>query len=169
MKEESAFTHHDQFHSSSLQSITNPSLIKSDATYPPRKLPARKRPQISLERINQLAQPRGRRIRSPSIDQLRANPIKTNHVDPLFDGLDDISYQHSFTSKEQTSSTNDRRFLKLIHLFSEVYEPAPAMMPSKLFDLQRQQERKTNPILPPIERKDHRDIRNDSHLIDACV
>lgn len=163
LNEESAFSHQDQFHSPSLQTMANSSMIKSDATYPPRKTP--RRMKISDERLNQLAQPRGQRHRPPPIDELRSNPIRVNHVDQMFDSLGDISYQKSFASKEQTSSTDDRRFQKLIHLFSDVYGPAP----SKFFDSPRQQERKSNPVLPPIERKDQQDIRNDSHLIDACA
>ena len=162
LKEEPTFCRYDQFRSSSLLSINNPSLIKSDATYPPRrKLPEKRkvppRPQISLERINQLSQPKNRPVRSSWIDQQRLNPVKSTPVaEEVFGSIDDMSFHESFTSKEQPSSTDDRRFQKLIHLFSEVYERAPSTIPARI-------------ILPPIERKDHRDIRNDSHLIDACV
>lgn len=86
------------------------------------KKPLSKRQQLSLERINRLAQPRGRPLHST--DHIRSHYIKTINVQDLFGDIDNISNcNSSLLSVQSKSTTNDTRFSELVETISPVHEP----------------------------------------------
>jgi hypothetical protein len=135
-----------------------------------------------LERINQLAQPKNRRFDLSTNDHIRPNRVKPISVQDIFGNIEDTSYENFYKPKKPEMSTNDTRFRKLIHLFSEVHERKPATIQSvKVLieanaSLQYDTEHWGSKNVPNTEYEDQPDILNDSsysktdlYLIEACA
>ena len=163
-----------------LPSIANQSMVKSKSTFSSKK--GLNKSQISLERINQLSQPKGQRIDRASQAHIRSNLPRTFTADDLFGDLHDMSYQSSYLPKEQELSTKDKRFRQLIHLFSDVHVPESTTIQSlknviqSNASLQYDSERWGAKKTPSSSRQSQEKLLNDSHhsktemtLIESCV
>jgi len=169
----------DQFKSPSFQSFTTRSVFKSESTYSQKKTSNRQ--QISLERINQLAQPKGRRYDPPEKDHIQTPVLGTLTVQDLFGNTDNIYHENSIASNELKTSTDDKRFRQLIHLFSDVHERAPSNGQSVKSVIQsnaslQQNNSKHWEMKTTIEQEQNQEMLNDScysktdvYLIDACA
>ncbi len=186
----------DSFKFPSVQSSTERSIVNSESTFSQKK-PKKfsNLPQISLERINRLAQPKGRRYKpmpkdhrykptpkdhryeSTPNDYIRPNIVETLTVQDIFHNIDDINNQKS---NELNSSIDDKRFRQLIHLFSEVHERESSTIRSLKGIIQSNESLQYNSELwetkNTIEEEHDEDILNessysktDTYLIDACA
>jgi hypothetical protein len=176
----STLSGNDQFKSPSFLSFTTPRLvIKSELTYSQKKPPNRQ--QISLERINQLAQPKGRRFHRTEEIHIRTAVLGALTVQDLFGNIDDKYHgDNSLLSNEQKPTTDDKRFRQLVHLFSEVHERAPSNIQSVKNVIQSNASLQYNSeqweINNTIEEEHNQQILDDScynktdmYLIDACA
>jgi hypothetical protein len=136
------------------------------------------RQQISLERINRLSQPKGRRFDPSSKDHIRSNMMKNVNAHDLFENIDKTSHRNFSKSKESEMSINDRRFQKLIYLFSEMHEREPTSIQSVKSVIQSNTslQSDTPKNVSAIEYENQSDLFNhssynetDSYLIEACV
>jgi hypothetical protein len=78
------------------------------------------RRQSSLERINRLAQPKGRPLYSK--DHVRSHYVQAITVRDLFHDMDDMSNCNSLLSDQSKSTTSDIRFNQLVDIFSDIHE-----------------------------------------------
>lgn len=83
-----------------------------------------KRQQESMERINRLAQPRGRPYQP--IDHVRSHYIQPITVKDLFGEIDDVSNVNSQVSDRSRIAVNDQRFQQLIENCENVHIPERA-------------------------------------------
>lgn len=116
----------DQIMSSSFQS-NSPRVVKqlesnkTNETLQPIFTKSRSnRQQLSLERINRLAQPKGRPLYSK--DHVRSHYVQAITVRDLFRDMDDASNCNTLLSV-QSKSTSDTRFNELVDIFSDIHEP----------------------------------------------
>ncbi|UJR09300.1 hypothetical protein I4U23_013543 [Adineta vaga] len=80
-----------------------------------------KRQQESIDRINRLAQPRGRPYQS--LDHVRSHYIPPITVKDLFGEIDDVSNVNTQLSDKSRSIMNDTRFQQLVETCSDVHTP----------------------------------------------
>ncbi len=158
-----------------VQSVAIQSMMKSMSK---KQNKSSNRQQISLERINQLSQPRGRRFNPSSKDHIRPNMMKNVNAHDLFENIDKTSHRNFSKSKEQEMSINDKRFQKLIYLFSEMHEREPTSIQSVKSVIQSNAslQSDTPKNVSTIEYENQSDLFNhssynetDSYLIEACV
>ena len=73
------------------------------------------------QRLNRLAQPKGRILHS--LDHVRSHYIQPITVKDLFGNIDDISNCNSLLSEKSGTTINDTRFQQLIETCSAVHKP----------------------------------------------
>lgn len=80
-----------------------------------------KRKQESMDRLNRLAQPRGRPLRS--LDHVRSHYVQPLTVRDLFGEVDDASTRTSGISHKSKSVTSDTRFQQLVESCEDIHVP----------------------------------------------
>ena len=145
---------------------------------PKRQNKSRDRQQVSHERINQLSQPKGHRWDPTSRDHIRSNMVKNVNAHDLFGNIEEISNKNFNKPKEPEMSTNDKRFRKLIHLFSEMHEREPTAIQSvkSMIESNSSLQYDVKKYSSAIEYDNQSDLLNqstysktDSYLIDSCT
>lgn len=77
--------------------------------------------------MSHLSQPKSSKPILPSKNHVRPNQIKTPTVEELFGRFDkQENYEVSLPMITERSTTKDKRFQRLIHLFSDVHERKPS-------------------------------------------
>ncbi|CAF0959707.1 unnamed protein product [Rotaria sordida] len=174
----------EQFTSSSFQSFTSNSTKKSELTFSREQSSKKdKLPQIispkysnqqqkSSERTYRLNQSKNNHRNSTKQNHVRSNTLAPLTVHDLFGDLDidddyDNEYNYdSFLSEKSQSATKDRRFQRLIHVFSEVYEREPTNLKtvksiiqsnSSLQNVEKQKQQISN----SIKLENHQQILSD--------
>ncbi|CAF2510964.1 unnamed protein product [Rotaria sp. Silwood2] len=187
----------EQFISSSFQSFTSYSNTKSELTFSrEQSIKQNKMPQLnstkfynrqqkSSERTYHLAQPKNNHLNSTKQNHVRSNTLVPLTVHDIFGDLDDDdnddqSYD-SLLPEKPSSASKDRRFQRLIHLFSEVYECEPKKYRSVKSIIQsnsslQNENKQKQPISDSIELENHQQIisdecynKTDMYLIDVAV
>jgi uncharacterized coiled-coil DUF342 family protein len=97
------------------------SLRKLDKLQPIPPKARSKRQQESMDRINRLAQPRGRPLHS--LDHVRSHYLQPITVKDLFGDIDNVSNCTSLRSDKSKNVTNDARFQQLIETCEGVHVP----------------------------------------------
>ena len=130
----------DPFASSSFQSFSSRSNVKSEVLSYRRQQSARKSkspqplpmksPNRSLERINHLAQPKGRRFDSTANDHIRPDVVGAITVQDLFGRIDDMSSYNPESTDKSENVSKDKRFYQLFQVFSDVHERQPSNLPT---------------------------------------
>ena len=110
------------FQPASSRSIAQPNIqSKTSKLQPITPKVLTKRQQESMERINRLAQPRGRPYHS--LDHVRSHYIQPITVKDLFGEVDDTSNVNSQLSDKSRTGVNDQRFQQLIENCEDVHIP----------------------------------------------
>ncbi len=173
MEEDSRSIRIDPFSFQSIQSFTTRLISKSEPTFSQQRPWVKKnksiktcdRLPISRERINRLAQPKGQRMKIPTI--MGSKPII---AEDIFENFDNISNQKSFLFNQSKIATDDKRFLQLFSVFSEFNQRKSSniqsvqnlirLNPSLQYDTERWGE-KNLPIVHIIEEENQQQILDD--------
>lgn len=166
----------EQNKSPSCQSYTTRSFIKSESTYFQGKQSAQQ--QISLEKINRLSQPKGRQFDTKTKNHIRPNVVGSLTAQDIFGNIDD-TYQKPFAINQLPTTTDDKRFRRLIHLFSEVHEREPSNVHQSVQSLIQSKESlqyKTKNTFEDVEEENDQEIiddlsytKTDMYLVDPCA
>ncbi|CAF1342934.1 unnamed protein product [Rotaria sp. Silwood1] len=178
----STFNKNEPFISSSFQSLTSSSSsnIKSELTFSrEQSIKKTKMPQINTTKFSNRQQKSSERIYGLSqITNNHRNSIKQNHVrsntlvpltvHDLFGDFNDDSSYESFFPEKPKSAAKDRRFDRLIHLFSDVYEyksknyrTVKSIIQSNPALQNDKKQQQQQPISDSVEIKNHQQILPD--------